>query len=123
MPNPSIAANAVGSQNVADASLRAADMSVHTIPASSLQQLSLFLTLTIPAQTCINNNLAVPAIQPGDRVLMFLRNNEPDAQVQNQVVLSPEFATVAGTLPFRACNIGATALTDENIPVNLITIR
>ena len=54
---------------------------------------------------------------------MFLRNGEPDAQVRNQVVLTPEFATQAGTLPFRACNIGSTALTNENIPVNLITIR
>ena len=118
-PNPSIAPNAVTSDKVADASLRVSDLSVHTINGLGGSS----VTLSIPAHTCINNDFAVTGIEPGDRVLMFLKNLEPDTQVQNQVVLGPQFATMADRLPFRACNIGAAALTNETIPLDVIVIR
>jgi hypothetical protein len=114
-PNPTLAAGSVGSGAVEDASLRASDLSVYTTDVS--------VTINIPAHSCHNNDFAVPQIQAGDRVLLFTRNVETDPDVQARVIVDSQFATENGRLPFRACNLGAAALTNETIPVNVIVIR
>ncbi|MEK6271465.1 MAG: hypothetical protein AABM42_02305 [Actinomycetota bacterium] len=106
---------AVTRGEVLNGSLRAADVSVFRIDAT--------VNLSIAAQTCINNDFGVDEIRPGDRALMFTKNLEADAQVQAKVFVDSQFATEAGRLPFRACNLGTAALTDETIPVNIIVIR
>ena len=114
-PAPSIAANAVGSANVVDASqatgLRKVDLAAVVTTAS-------FNPPSIPANSCGSVTANVPGAQFGDSIVL-----QPTAGIWSNLIWAPWLVNAANSVELRLCNPTPVAADGAAVTFQVLLIR
>ena len=110
-PSPAIGGNAVGSAEVANASLRLADFAVVNADGG-------FSGGSIGANDCALASLTISDIQAGDRVFFMFPNSVPTS-----VILAPQVWPSGNNITTAVCNMDNVAVTVPNTTLTAIALR